>query len=129
MLLVDDPLRAEYVVLVIAEPKQFLKNVAVVLTQAGRAAELVGPLAVDQPRDAERRGDPAVQTFNLSREPARHQMWVAQHLVRLDAHSRGDAVRLQTVGTLLCSPRGSPATNGRVDRVVVNTPSLRGAQP
>src|SRR6266851_4679226 len=129
LLLVNHPLVAEHVVLVIAQPEELLKDVGVVLAQAWRAAELVRALAVDQPRDAQRGGPPAVQPFNLRGESARDQVWVAQYLGRLDTRRGGDAVRLQAFGGVLCTPQTSPVRNGEIDGIVVSTTSVSRAQP
>ncbi len=124
-LLVDDPLRAERVVLVIAQPEELLEDVTVVLAQPWRAAELVRSLAVDQPWDAQRGGHPALQAFDLRGESARDQVWVAQDLGRLDTRRGGDAVRLQAFCRLLRAPRTSPVCNREIDGIVVSTRSAR----
>jgi hypothetical protein len=92
---IDNLLGDKRSILLVADFEQFLEDVFVVLAHQRRPPELSGPLAVNEPRKAERAAHAAGKTLHLAEERACGQMLVGQHIRHGEGRRGGDAERLK----------------------------------
>src|SRR5262245_2926470 len=92
---VDDLGVDQSLVLDRVEPEQVEEDLAVVLAQGRRPAEIGRPSAVDEPREAQGRAPPAGEAVDVPGESAGTQMWVGQDIGGRERGRGRDALGLQ----------------------------------